>query len=72
MLSPSQTDATCWMHYHQTFVVFKCDHLATSLNTLQHHPTMSDDVATIWLDLQLPLFPISSITSGGIILKYKP
>ena len=46
--------------------------MATSLNTMQHHPTMLDDVATIWLGLLLPLFPTSSIISGGITLKYKP
>ena len=44
--------------------------MATSLNTMQHHPTMLDDVATVWLGLiQLPLFPTSSIISGGITLK---
>ena len=46
--------------------------MASSLNTMQHHPTMLDDVATVWLGLQLPLFPTSSIISGGITLKYKP
>lgn len=46
--------------------------MATSLNTMQHHPTMLDDAATVLLGLQLPLFSTSSIISGGITLKYKP
>ena len=28
-----------------------CVRLATSLNTVQHHPTMLDDVGSVWLGL---------------------